>query len=148
MELAPRALFLTFSGFLQIISLTRENMWWLNWRDPPPPFISVCCRLFFLLHPSFRPPSMSSHLSLHVVLLILLSILIPLFCCFPLWSHHKNSSPFLSIHHLSLLHLNPLLLCLYISLPPTPLLSLSPSPQLCYFLLCMEDTFSLWSLGK
>lgn len=32
--------------------------------------------------------------------------------------------------------------------PTTPLPPLSPSPQLCYFLLCMEDAFSLWSLGK
>lgn len=70
-----------------------------------------------------------------------------LWSCFPLWFHHNHSCPNLSIHCCSLLHLSPLLLCLYISLPP-PFPPLFSSPQLCYFLLCMEDTFSLRLLGE
>lgn len=128
-------------------------MWWLNWRDPPLPaphfssFLSAVVYSFCSFHLS-DPPSMSSHLSLHVFLHILLSIFMPFFSlsCFPLWSHrnssnpflsihhHNNSNPFLSIHHLSLLHLNPPLLCLYISLPP--LLCLPSLPPHSYAIFC------------
>lgn len=108
----------------------------------PPPLLLFLSSLSPVIH-SFQcvhlsDPLLSSRLPL--IFVIHPSVLSSRF---PLWSNHNNSSPILSIHHLSLLHLNPLLLCLYISLTP-----LSPSPQICYFLLCMEDTFSLWSLGK
>lgn len=97
-------------------------MWWLDWRGPPPPH-----PLFFssshLYLPSFISFSVSIHLSdpplssrLPLIFVIHPSVLSRRF---PLWSNHNNSSPILSIHHLSLLHLNPLLLCLYISLPPS-----------------------------
>lgn len=132
-------------GLCKLYPFSRENMWWLNWRPPPSLFSSsVCCRLlFFRSAPSiFETPL---HLSSR---LILLSIYIPLFYEVVSLFGHTIITPILSIHHFSVLHLNLLLLCLCISLPPTPLPRLSPSPQLCYFLLCMEDAFSLWSLGK
>ena len=103
-------------------------------RTPPSSllFISACCcRSLFsgVLHLSFRPLLQC----LHIFLLILLSSTV-LLSCFPLWSHHNNSSPILSIHHLSLLHLRPLLLCLYIRLPP--LLLLPSLPPHSYAIFC------------
>lgn len=124
-------------------------MQWLNWKGPPPTthFIFLFCLCNSgVLHLSFSPRFVC-----FLRFLCRRSRYLFLFLnCAALFSFngHTIITPvlFLSIHHLSLRRLNPLLLCLYISLPPVVPLFLYP--QLCYFLLCMEDTFSLWLLGK
>lgn len=146
-ELALYSVLLTFLVALgKLYPLREENMWWFNWRGPPLlPHTSSFCSVYVFQECSI---CLSVPISLRFF-----AVAADIYSFFKLhcsvflhWSHHNNFSPFLSIHHLSLHLLNPLLLCLYISLPPV--VPLFPYPQLCYFLLCMEDTFSLWLLGK
>lgn len=111
-------------------------MWWLNWRDPPPPphthtFFSSCLSALIYSFSGVLRPSFFRSLSpcLFLLFLALKIDSFVLLSCFPLLSYHNNSSLILSVHHLSLLHLNPLLLCLYISFPP-------PLPTVMLFFCC------------
>lgn len=151
-ELVAYSVLLTF--FLvalgKLYPLREENMWWFNWRGPPPlpPHTSSFSSVYVFQECSicYSVPILSVSSRFFVITFDIYSFFKLHRSVFLHWSHHNNFSPFLSIHHLSLHLLNPLLLGLYISLPPV--VPLFPYPQLCYFLLCMEDTFSLWSLGK
>lgn len=122
-------------GLCKLYPLQKENMWWLSWTGPPSPppqlphpnsslhLSAVLCSFAGALHPSVRPPlEIFPFLSLQVFFLILLLISFPVFISclsiFPLRSRQNNSSLIWCSHQPSLHHFNPLLLCLYISLPP------------------------------
>lgn len=65
MELAPHALPLTSGGFVKIISLWKEKMWWLYCKDPL--FLSHLWAARNI-HPSFSPESDSTVFALSICL--------------------------------------------------------------------------------